>query len=204
VRPAPRLPGQVRQGLRYSAGVPAIARPLLMMALVGTFTFEFEVSLPLLAERTFHGNATTYSLLLASLGAGAVAGGLYAAQTARTGVARLARISVAYGLAMALLAVMPDVWSAVIACVLVGAASILFLTTGNATVQLASDPGYRGRVMALWSLALIGSTSVGSPVIGALSDAASPRYGILLGAVACLAAAVIGHWPARASRHLAS
>ena len=47
---------------------------------------------------------------------------------------------------MALLAIMPTVWSAVIACVLVGAASVLFLTTGNATVQLAADPGYRGRV----------------------------------------------------------
>ena len=68
VRPAPRLPGQVRQGLRYAAGIPAIARPLLMMmALVGTFTFEFEVSLPLLAEKTFHGNATTYSLKAAEL-----------------------------------------------------------------------------------------------------------------------------------------
>jgi MFS family permease len=129
-----------------------------------------------------------------------VAGGLYAAQAARTGVARLTRISVAYGLAMALLAVMPTVWSAVIACVLVGAASILFLTTGNATVQLAADPGYRGRVMALWSTALVGSTPIGSPIIGALSDAASPRFGILLGAVACAAAAAIGRWPARAGR----
>jgi MFS family permease len=197
VRPEPRLPGQVRQGLRYAAGIPAIARPLLMMALVGTFTFEFEVSLPLLAEKTFHGNATTYSLLLGSLGAGAVAGGLYAAQAARTGVARLTRISVAYALTMALLAVMPTVWSAMIACVLVGVASLLFLTTGNATVQLAADPGYRGRVMALWSTALVGSTPIGSPIIGALSDAFSPRSAILLGAVACAAAAAVGRWPAR-------
>jgi len=72
VRPVPHLPGQIRQGLRYAAGIPAIARPLLMMALVGTFTFEFEVSLPLLARTTFHGNATTYSWLIGSLGAGAV------------------------------------------------------------------------------------------------------------------------------------
>ncbi len=196
----PRRPGQVRDGLRYAARIPAIARPLLMMALVGTFTFEFEVSLPLLAENTFHGNATTYSLLIGSLGAGAVTGGLYAARAARTGVRRLTRISVAYGLAMILLAVMPAVWPAVIACILVGVASILFLTTGNATVQLAASPGYRGRVMALWSTALVGSTPMGSPIIGALSDAVSPRAGILLGAVACAAAAVIGYWPARRER----
>jgi MFS family permease len=64
VPPVPRGRGQLRAGLRYAAGVPAIIRPLLMMALVGTFTFEFEVSLPLLAETTFHGESTTYSWLI--------------------------------------------------------------------------------------------------------------------------------------------
>src|SRR5580692_10687358 len=86
VPPVPRGRGQLRAGLRYAASVPAIIRPLLMMALVGTFTFEFEVSLPLLAETTFHGTSTTYSWLIGALGAGAVAGGLYAARFARTGV----------------------------------------------------------------------------------------------------------------------
>ena len=61
---------------------------------------------------------------------------------------------------------------------LVGVASVMFLTTGNATVQLASEPEYRGRVTALWSMALVGSTPIGSPVIGALSDTAGPRYAL--------------------------
>ena len=82
VPPVPRGRGQLRAGLRYAVGVPAIIRPLLMMALVGTFTFEFEVSLPLLAETTFHGTAATYSWLIGALGAGAVLGGLYAARAA--------------------------------------------------------------------------------------------------------------------------
>jgi hypothetical protein len=54
--------------------------PPLMMAIIGTLTFEFEVSLPLLAGDTFHGTATTYSWLIGSLGLGAVIGGLYAAR----------------------------------------------------------------------------------------------------------------------------
>ena len=78
---------------------------------------------------------------------------------------------------------------------LVGVASVMFLTTGNATVQLASEPEYRGRVTALWSMALVGSTPIGSPVIGALSDTAGPRYALGLRAAACLAAAIIGGWP---------
>jgi Transmembrane secretion effector len=89
IPPVPRAPGELREGLRYAARVPDIAQPLLMMALIGTFTFEFEVSLPLLARVTFHGGATAYSWLIGGPGAGAVAGGLYAARSARTGVARL-------------------------------------------------------------------------------------------------------------------
>jgi MFS family permease len=195
--PAPRRRGQLREGLRYAAGVPAIARPLLMMAIIGTFTFEFEVSLPLLATKTFHGSGTTYSWLLGAFGAGAVAGGLYAARSARTGVARLTWAALAFAIAMGLLALAPTWPAAVAACVLVGAATIMFLTTGNSTIQLASEPGHRGRVTALWSMALVGTTPIGSPIIGAISDAAGPRSALALGAAACLAAVVIGRWPAR-------
>ncbi|MCU1655059.1 MAG: transporter [Pseudonocardia sp.] len=192
VAPVARARGQLRAGLRYAAGVPAIARPLLMMALVGTFTFEFEVSLPLLARDTFHGTDTTYSWLIGALGAGAIAGGLYAARGARTGVTRLTRAAVAFAVAVGLAAVAPTLPTAVAACVLVGAATITFLTTGNTTIQLAADPSYRGRVTALWSTALVGSTPIGSPIVGLISDRIGPRYALLLGALACLAAAVIG------------
>jgi predicted MFS family arabinose efflux permease len=197
VAPPPRRRGQLREGLRYAARVPAIARPLLMMAVVGTLTFEFEVSLPLLATKTFHGTGTTYSWLLGAFGTGAVAGGLYAARWARTGVARLSWAALAYAIAVGLVALAPTLPTAVAACVPTGAATITFLTTGNSTIQLASEPDHRGRVTALWSMALVGSTAIGSPVIGAISDAAGPRYALALGAAACLAAMVIGRWPAR-------
>jgi MFS family permease len=74
---------------------------------------------------------------------------------------------------------------------LVGLAAILFLTTGNATVQLASDPHYRGRVMALWSTALVGSAPIGAPIVGAVSEALDPRAAIALGAFACVAAGAV-------------
>ncbi len=195
VPPLHRQRGQLRAGLHYAARVPAIARPLLMMALVGTFTFEFETSLPLLARNTFHGGNTAYSWLLAGLGGGAVAGGLVAARYARTGVARLALASVIYALSVGFVAIAPTLATAIGACVLAGAASIAFLTTSNSTIQLASEPDYRGRVTALSATGLIGSTLIGAPIIGALSDLAGPRYALGLGAAACVAAAVVGYWP---------
>lgn len=75
------------------------------------------------------------------------------------------------------------------------------MLAGNATIQLAAEPEYRGRVTALWSMALVGSTAIGSPIIGVLSDVAGPRYALALGAVACLAAVAIGRWPDGSRAH---
>ena len=195
--PTPKAKGQLRAGFRYAATVPEIIRPLAMMAVIGMLAFEFEVSFPLLARDTFHGGADAYGWLLGAFGVGAVAGGLHALGRARTGVTRLTRVALGYAAAMALLAVAPTFWAAVGACVLVGVATILFLTTGNSTVQLASDPHYRGRVMALWSMALVGTTPLGAPIVGAVSQALDPRAAIALGALACLTAAAIGAIPTR-------
>jgi MFS family permease len=190
--PIPRARGELRAGFHYAAGIPDIIVPLLMMAIIGTFAFEFEVSFPLLAHDTFHGGADAYGWLLGAFGVGAVAGGVYALGRAWTGVARLARVAVGFAAAMTLLAIAPTLWTAVGAAVLVGVATIFFLTTGNSTVQLSSDPHYRGRVMALWSVALVGSTPIGAPIIGAVSETLNPRAAIGLGAFACAAAAALG------------
>jgi MFS family permease len=195
VPPVRRAAGQLRAGLRYAAGNPAIARPLLMMAAIGTFTFEFEVSLPLLARDTFGGTSSTYSWLIGALGAGAIAGGLYAARAQPTGLRPLTRAAAAYAVAVSLLAAAPTLPAAVAACAITGAASVVFLTTGNSTIQLTAEPAYRGRVIALWAMALIGSTPIGSPVIGAVSQLASPRWALALGAAACVVAVAIGRWP---------
>lgn len=203
--PTGRSRGQLRAGLRYAAGIPDIFKPLLMMAVIGTFAFEFEVSFPLMARNIFHGGGGDYSWLLGAFGSGAVAGGVYALGRARTGVGPLAHIAVGYAAAMALLAIAPTLWTAVGAAALVGVATILFLTTGNSTVQLSSEAAYRGRVMALWSVALVGSTPIGAPIIGAVSQLFGPRVAVGLGAFACVAAAAISQVtrqrPPRASAH---
>jgi hypothetical protein len=74
---------------------------------------------------------------------------------------------------------------------LVGFASIVFLTTGNSTIQIAAAPAYRGRVTALWSTAFVGSTPIGATIIGAIG-AGSPRLALVVGAAACGAAALTG------------
>jgi MFS family permease len=74
----------------------------------------------------------------------------------------------------------------------VGFFSTAFAATGNTTLQLTADPQFRGRVMALWSVTFTGSTPIGGPIVGVVADGFGPRYGLGLGAIACLAAAIIG------------
>ena len=54
---------------------------LVMMAVIGTFTYEFSVSLPLFAEVTFRQGPATYAAMTAAMGLGAVVGGLYTASS---------------------------------------------------------------------------------------------------------------------------
>ena len=183
-----RKPHQLRDGLRYARRVPDILAPLSMMVLVGTFTYEFEVSLPLFARGPLEGHATTYSVLIAAFGAGSVVGGIYCTRFSETGVPRMIRASALYAIAMVATAVTDRTWQAVACLVIVGMASITFLTTGNSTIQLSARPDMRGRITALWSTALVGSTPVGATIIGAIGDSA-PRAALLTGAAACAAAA---------------
>lgn len=196
-RPAPRGPGQLREGLAYVRGNPELRVPLVMMALIGCLAYEFPVVLPVVASETFGGDASTYGYLTGAIGVGAVVGGLVVAARGRTGPASLVRTAAAFGAALALAALAPALWVALIAMALVGTASVAFMAGGNSTLQLASASHMRGRVMALWSVAFLGSTPIGGPIAGWVSEQYGGRAGLALGAVACLAAAAIGRPAAR-------
>lgn len=194
LHPAPavvRARGQVRQGLRYVWGTPSLRRPLLAMAVVGVFAFNFTTTLPLLAERTFHGGAGTYSALTAALGTGAVIGGLLVAHRARPSDRLLSVIGVGFGVMLVAVALSPTEGVALAALLGMGLCSLAYTSTSNAILQLRSDPTMRGRVMALYAMAFLGSTPIGGPLVGWISDVASPRVALLVGAVATLSTAVV-------------
>lgn len=190
--PAPRAPGQLREGLAYVRRTPALAVPLVMMTLVGCLAYEFPVVLPIVASETFAGDARAYGFLTAAMGAGAVLGGLVVAARGRTGLRVLVAAAAAFALAMTAAALAPNVPVALLAMGLVGVTSVAFLSTSNSTLQLTAEPHMRGRVMALWAVAFLGSTPIGGPVAGWVSEQWGGRAGLALGAVTCLAAAGMG------------
>ena len=190
--PLPRSRGQLREGLAYVAATPVLWIALVMMTIVGTLTYEFQVTLPLVASRVFHGASGTYGTLLAVMGAGAIVGGLVTAARGRTGLAALARSSALFAVSVLIVAVSPTLYVALTALALTGAASVAFLITANTTLQLRADPAFRGRVMSLWAVAFMGTTPIGAPLIGLIIDHTNPRIGLAVGALAAGLAAVVG------------
>jgi len=163
-----------------------------MMAIVGTLAYEFQVTLPVVARQTFHGGAATYGFLTAAMGFGAVFGGLVTATRGRTGLRYLTLAGALFGVAILFASVAPVLGVELFALAAVGWASVTFLATGNTTLQLQSEPSMRGRVMALWAVAFLGSTPVGGPLIGWIVAMTSARVGLAVGGIACLVAAGVG------------
>jgi MFS family permease len=190
--PAARGPGQLREGLRYVAGTPELGVPLLMMALVGCLAYEFQVTLPVVAKSTFGAGAEGYGLMTGAMGVGAVIGGLYVAARGTTGLRAMISSSALFGLALLLAVAAPSLPVELVALAVVGGISVGFLSKGNSTLQLTAAPSMRGRVMALWAVAFLGSTPIGGPIAGAVSQHFGGRGGLGLGAAACLLAALLG------------
>ena len=204
-RRAPREPGALRAAVRYVVATPALAVPLAMMALVGTLGLNFQVLLPLLARFSFDGGAHTYALLASAMAAGSLAGALVAGARGRVSTQLLIGACTAFGGFALLAAGSSSLAVATVALALVGAASVTFVAGVNSTLQLEVEPAMRGRVMALYSVVFLGSTPIGGPLVGWLAEVAGPRSGLLVAAVAALAAAVLaGVWNGRLERAVAN
>jgi MFS family permease len=181
--PMPRAAGQLREGLRYIRSTPALAVPLVMMGVAGCLTYEFQVSLPVMADQGLHVGATGFGFMTATMGVGAVAGGLFVAARGKTGLRPLVLAASGFAVTMALATLAPNLAFELIALALVGAGSIAFMSTGNSTLQLTAAPEMRGRVMSLWFVAFQGSTPIGGPIVGLVMSGLGARAGLGLGAI---------------------
>jgi MFS family permease len=193
--PAPRVArkrSQLREGFRYVGATPVLRDALVMMALIGCLTYEFQTTLPLMSGGTFHGDSRTYGYLTACIGLGSVIGGLVAAGRPRYGMRTLVGTAGLFGVAVMAASLAPSLVVEEVLLLAVGACSVTFLSRGNASLQLNAEPSMRGRVMSLWSVAFLGSTPLGGPLVGFIGGSLGPRYGLGIGGVAALLAGLYG------------
>jgi MFS family permease len=183
-----RAKGQLRAGLRYAWRTPNLRDPLVLVFVVGLLAYNFTVLLPLLARDTFHGGAGTLAALTALMAGGAVVGGLVVANRGKPNIHRLTAIGMVFGVLIAAVALSPTLTSASVLIVLMGALSIAFIATANATIQLRVEPTMRGRVMALYAIGFLGTAPIGAPLVGWIAQTSSPRVALLVGAGATVVA----------------
>jgi len=182
---------QVRQGLSYVRQTPELLIPLLLIAVVGTLAWEFQVTLPLMATKVFHHGAGAYGLMASVMGAGAVVGGLISAARSPPRARALCVAAIGWGIAILAAAAAPNLTLELVAMVFVGYGSITFNSMAKTTLQLAAKPTMRGRVMALWALAWLGSTPVGGPIVGWIGQNVGARWSLVVGGAATLVCGVL-------------
>lgn len=200
LHPSPALErarGQVREGLRYARSVPQLWMPLVMMAVIGTLTFNFQVVVPLFVIKDLDGTDQTFTLLFSVLSLGSFVGALLVARRTGSSVRRVGMTALAFGVSMAMLAVAPNQAVAFLVGPLIGVASIAFMTSSTSLVQTESAPEMRGRVLALQAMVFLGSTPVGGPIVGWIAEHLGARYALGVGALACLVAGTWGVLMAR-------
>jgi MFS family permease len=185
--------GALRRSLAYVRDTPELRSTITLVAIVATFGMNLAVVLPLLARFTFHGGAGTYGFLMAIMSVGALGGALAAAARTEPNARVRVAMAAAFGLSEVLLAFAPNVAIAGVALLVTGATGITFMAMSNSTLQLRSKPHMRGRVMALYALVFLGSTPIGGPVVGWVSEQWNPRVALALcGFVTLVGALTVG------------
>jgi hypothetical protein len=190
--PKARTGREVREGFRYVAAVPRLWLSFAMFALIGIFSFNLRVALPLFVTRSLHGTEVAFAVLYAVLSSGAVLGTLMVAQRKLVELRHAIGAAAMLGGAMLVLSLMPSVRVAVPAAFCVGAASIVYMTATTTIAQVGTRHDMLGRVLALQTALIGGTALVGGPVVGQLADLAGGRAPIAIGGLACLAAAAFG------------
>jgi MFS family permease len=190
VERAPRGKGQLREGLRYVAGRPDLVWPIVLVGFIGTFGFNFPIWLTAFVDDVFHAGAGTYGLLNTLMACGSLVGALLAARRGASRRRVLVGAAVVFGVLEAAAALSPAFWIFAVLLVPLGMVGLTINVTTNSSVQLATDPAMRGRVMSLFMMVFMGGTPLGAPLVGWITDAYGARIGFLTGGLVSLAAAV--------------
>lgn len=198
---SPRAKGQVRAGLAYIRGRTDIVVVMVVIGVVSALGLNFQLTSAVMATTVFGRGAEEYGVVGSLLAIGNLAGALLAARRQRPRVRLVIGAAFAFGVASGVAALAPSFWFYAVSSVFVGWAALTMMTAANATVQLATEPAMRGRVMAIYMMVFLGSTPIGSPFVGWVAGAWGPRWSLGVGAIASiLVAALAAVWVRRAWR----
>lgn len=192
VAPSARGQGEILAAWRYLRSLPVLWTTFAMLAGIGTLAYNFNVTLPLFVTGALHGSDSQFTMLYAVLSTGGLAAGLIVAHRGRVTLKQIVRGAAIFGTVMLAFSAAPNVPVALPIAFLLGGASILYTTATTAIVQVTAKQEMHGRLLALQTVLLVGSSAFGGPISGWMADAFGARSLIVIGAIVCLIAAAFG------------
>jgi MFS family permease len=195
LRPSPpvaRAGGQLRAGVAYTWAHPDLMLAMVLAFVIGTFGFNYQVTIALMAREEFGLGAEAFGLLSTFFAVGTLSGALLSTRRSVRPRQRFLVVSaVVFGLFTLAAGLMPGYASFAAMLVPTGAAALVFSVANNSFVQLGVDPQMRGRVMALYFMCFMGGTPVGAPLIGVISEHLGAPWGLILGGAVCVVAGIV-------------
>jgi len=182
---------ELREGVRYVSGFAPARTVLLLLALVSTMGMPYMVLMPAVASGVLHGGPHTLGFLMTASGVGALAGAMYlAARPSVLGLGRAIVIATAtFGVGLAAFALSHTLWLSLALLPIAGGGFMVQTASTNTILQTIVDERLRGRVMAFYAMAFLGTAPIGSLVAGVVASRIGVQMTILLGGLACVAGA---------------
>ncbi|HEX2784710.1 MAG TPA: MFS transporter [Ilumatobacteraceae bacterium] len=189
--PASRGGQPVREALRFVRRNRRLLVIYTVFTVIGTFAFNYGVSLLKLADQRF-GHKDLFGWLLASTSVGSLIGSLLTAARTRVNSTWFFGAAVVLGLSGFAVAWAPSIWVAYLVSVPLGAGGAAFIAALNAITQQESPPDMRGRLLALGAVAFLGTTPIGAPITGWIADHVSAEWSLGYGSVITLVVVTVG------------
>ncbi|MBF6600869.1 MAG: MFS transporter [Dehalococcoidia bacterium] len=183
---------EIREGLQYAFRTPAALLIVILVAIVGTFGYNFTVVLPLVDKYVLNRGAAGLGFLTAAVGLGALISALSLASRKSATKYTLFAGGAAFSVLLGFVAFSQWYFVTLAFLLLLGVANTAFAATANTSLQLATPDHLRGRVMALYMLLFAGSTPIGGFLTGWMADRLGVRTAIGIEAVVCMIGVAAG------------
>lgn len=186
----PKGRGQLRDGVAYVRGRTDILVIMGIMAVVGALGLNFQITSAVMAREVFARGAGEYGVLGSIMAIGSLSGALLAARRSRPRVRLVITAAFLFGVASLVSALLPTFWTYALSGILVGFFATTLMNSANAAIQLSTEAAMRGRVMALYMMVFLGTTPIGSPLVGWVAEAFGARWSVALGGIASILVAL--------------
>ncbi|WP_274649266.1 MFS transporter [Paenibacillus humicola] len=182
------LIAEIKDGIRYMAGDPLLSQTILLVTVIGTIAFNFNVLIPVFTRTVLHLDEKTYGGLMSCLGAGSLIGAVTVGLRSKIGPKLKVSVvcSIVISIGLFLIGLSGSVMVTGLLLLATGICTIAFSTNSNSLLQMNARDEYRARVMSVYSLVFAGSTPLGNLLTGYAADRFGADSAYMLCGLSCL------------------